>query len=170
MRRVALVALAALVLVAPALAGPAHAAGVIVSPSDFSPKRSTTHVSATLDVTERAGLRLATRGGRPLGWLVRPAPTRSLAVDWDGRLDGKQVVDGTYAVQLVYRTNVLAHTWVRVDTTAPHLVGLRVDNGAEPFAGDTRLLDDDQPERRLASATRANVQFTLREAATVAWK
>jgi hypothetical protein len=160
-RRVALAALAALVL-----AGPAHAAGVTVSPSDFSPKRSTTHVSATLDVTERAGLRLATRGGRPLGWLVRPARARSIAVDWDGRLDGKQVVDGTYALQLVYRTNVLAHTWVRVDTTAPHLVGLRVDDGAEPYAGDTRLLTTISPNGDTFRDA-AHVRFTLREPATV---
>jgi hypothetical protein len=160
-RRAALAALAAL-----AFAGPAHAAGVTATPGTFSPRHSTTRVAATVDVTERVGLRLATRGGRSLGWLVRPERTRALSLNWDGGLNGKRVADGTYVVELVYRSTVLANSWVQVDSTAPHLVGLRVDDGAAPYAGDTRLLTTISPNGDGFRDT-ANVRFTLREPATV---
>jgi len=160
-RRVALAALAAL-----AFAGPAHAAGVSVSPGAFSPRHGTTRVAATVDVTERVGLRLATRGGRKLGWLVRPELTKAVALNWDGGLNGRRVADGTYVVELVYRSRVLASSWVRVDSTAPHLIGLRVDDGAEPYAGDTRLLTTISPNGD-GFRDAANVRFTLREPATV---
>lgn len=161
MRRLALAALAAL-----AFTAPAHAAGVTVSPGAFSPKRSTTYVAATVDVTERVGLRLSTRGGRSLGWLVRPARTRAASLNWDGVLNGRRVADGTYVVELVYRSKVLSRAWVRVDTTAPHLVGLRVDDGAKPYAGDTHLLTTISPNGD-GFRDAANVRFTLREPATV---
>jgi len=160
-RRVAFAALAAL-----AFAAPAHAAGVTVSPGAFSPKHSTTRIAATLDVTERVGLRLSTRGGRTLGWLVRPEAARSVSLDWDGGLDGRRVADGTYVVELVYRAKVLASTWVRVDAAAPQLVGLRVDDGAAPYAGDTRLLTTISPNGD-GFRDAAHVRFALREPATV---
>ncbi len=161
MRRFALAALTALFF-----AAPAHAAGLTVTPAAFSPKRSTVQIEASLEITERAGIRLATLGGRKLGWVVAPARRRTLAIGWDGRVEGKRVPDGTYALQLVYRARVLATAWVRIDTTAPHLVDMSIDDGGPPFAGDTKLLTTISPNGD-GFRDAAHVQFTLREPATV---
>jgi hypothetical protein len=160
-RRLVLVAAAAL-----ALAAPAHAADLKVSTHTFSPRLTTVQITAQLDTTLRVGLRLATLRGRSLGWIVRPARDRSISVAWDGRLGSRRVRDGIYAVQLVYRSTVLRAAAVRIDATPPHLVGLSVDNGATPFKGDNRYLATISPNGD-GFRDAAFVRFTLREPATV---
>lgn len=161
MRRLAVTFAAAL-----AFAAPAHAARLTVSPEVFSPHRTHALVSAELTVPRQAGIRLATLRGRPLGWIARPARRRAFAVGWDGKLAGTRVHDGSYAVQLVFRSTVLAQTVVRVDTTPPRLLGLSVNDGTTGFAGDDRLLTTISPNGD-GFRDAANVVFTLREAATV---
>jgi hypothetical protein len=160
-RRAALVVLAAL-----AAAAPAHAATLTVSPSAFSPKRTTLQVSATLSVTRQVGVGLATRGGRPLGWIVPPSRRRVLAVGWDGRIRGKRVPDGNYLVRLVYRSAVLATAPLRVDTHAPELLDLHVDDGSIPFDGDSRLLTTISPNGD-GFRDHADITFRLAEPAVV---
>jgi hypothetical protein len=161
MRRFFPVALAALFF-----AAPAHAATLTVAPRQFSPLRSRVEISMSLTLTRQAGVRLATLRGRPLGWIIAPARRRTLAVGWDGRLRGRRVPDGTYAVQLVYRSEVLMTKVLRIDTKAPQLVGLMVDDGAQRFAGDSRLLATISPNGD-GFRDAANVTFGLREGAVV---
>ena len=161
MRRAALVVLAAL-----AAAAPARAATLSVSPSDYSPKRATLQVSATLSLTRQVGVRLVTRDGRAIGWIVPPSRRRELAVGWDGRIDGRRVPDGDYLVRLVYRSSVLATAPLRIDTQAPQLVDLHADNGSTPFAGDNALLTTVSPNGD-GFRDRANVTFELKEPASV---
>jgi len=160
-RRLALTGLAAL-----ALAGPAHAARLTVVPQVFSPHRTHALLSANLTVARRAGIRLATLRGRPLGWIERPARRRTFAVGWDGRLNGARVHDGAYLAELVYRSTVLARAVVRIDTTPPHLFELAATDGTTGFEGDTPLLTTISPNGD-GFRDAANVSFTLREPATV---
>jgi hypothetical protein len=160
-RRLVLAATAALVF-----AAPAHAAALKVSPSLFSPRLRPAQIDASLGSTLRVGVRLATITGRPLGWIVAPARTRGVSIAWNGHLGGRRVHDGIYAVQLVYFGKVLAQGAVRVDATAPQLIGLSIDDGAAPFQGDDRLLTTISPNGD-GFRDAANVRFTLRERATV---
>jgi hypothetical protein len=160
-RRAAVVVLAAL-----AVAAPARAATLAVAPSDFSPRQATLSVSARLSLTRQVGIRLVTRGGRPVGWIVPPSRRRELAVGWNGRIDGKRVPDGDYLVRLVFRSSVLATVPLRIDSEPPQLVDLHVDNGSTPFAGDNALLTTVSPNGD-GFRDRANVTFELKEPATV---
>jgi hypothetical protein len=160
-RRVVLVVLAAL-----AAAAPAHAATLSVSPSDFSPKRTTLQVAAKLSLTRQVGVRLVTRGGRPVGWIVAPSRRRVLAVGWDGRIGGKRVPDGNYLVRLVYRSAVLATAPLRIDTHPPQLLDLHADNGSLPFAGDNPLLTTISPNGD-GFRDHADITFRLEEPAVV---
>ena len=160
MRRVALVFAAAAVY-----AAPAHAASLSVAPRDFSPEHATLQISATLGVPRQVGVSLVKRNGRRLGWIVPPALRTTLAVGWNGRIDGKRVPDGTYVVKLVFRSAVLATTTLRIDTRAPELV-LHATNGATRFAGDNQLLTTISPNGD-GFRDKADVTFDLREAATV---
>jgi len=159
-RRVVLVSAAAF-----AFAAPAHAASLSVAPHDFSPHHATLQVSAKLAVQRQVGVSLATLGGRRLGWIVPPARRTTLAVGWNGLIDGKLVPDGTYVVRLVYHSAILATTTLHIDTHAPQLV-LHARNGTSPFAGDTEQLTTISPNGD-GFRDRANVTFRLREPATV---
>ena len=144
----------------------AEAATLRVTPRSFSPHRATLQVSAHLSVTRQVGVQLATPRGRPLGWIVSPSRRQTLAVGWDGRLRGKVVPDGNYLARLVFGSTILATAPLRIDTHAPQLLRLHADNGATPFAGDGPLLTTISPNGD-GFRDRANVTFTLREAATV---
>ena len=95
----------------------------------------------------QVGVSLVTRGGRRLGWIVPPARRTTLAVGWNGLIDGKLVPDGTYVVKLVYQSSVLATTTLHIDTHAPQLV-LRADERRRAVRRRQPAADDDQPERR----------------------
>ena len=149
-----------------AFAAPAQAATLTVTPTDYSPLRSTLTISAQLTVPRRAGVRLVTPGGRPIGWIVAPASRSTLASGWNGRIDGKRVPDGTYVVRLVYGSAILATAPLRIDTHPPQLLDLHADNGSTPFAGDTALLTTVSPDDD-GFRDQANVSFRLNEPATV---
>jgi hypothetical protein len=160
-RLVLVVAVAAL-----AATAQAHAATLTISPRYFSPKHATLQVSARLTVQRQVGVRLATPGGRPIGWIVPPSRRRVLAFGWDGRIRGKRVPDGNYVVRLVYRSAVLATAPLRLDTHGPQLLQLTAGNGSTPFAGDGPLLTTVSPNGD-GFRDRVDVTFQLREAATV---
>ena len=149
-----------------AVTAQAEAATLAVSPRNFSPRRALLQVSAQLSVQRQVGVRLSTPNGRAVGWIVPPAPRRTLAIGWDGRIAGKRVPDGNYVVRLVYRSAVLATTPLRIDTHAPQLLNLHADDGSRPFTGDGPLLTTVTPN---ADGFRdyADVNFRLREQATV---
>jgi len=159
--RLVLVVVAAL-----AVAAPAHAATLTLSSDDFSPRRTTLLISARLTLPRQAGVRLARRNGRPLGWIVRPARRTALDFVWDGRIDGRNVPDGNYLVQLVFASQALAVQPLQIDTRPPQLLRLRVGNGSTPFAGDTPLLTTVSPNDD-GFRDVARVHFTLTEEATV---
>jgi hypothetical protein len=159
-RRVALVFAAAFVC-----AAPAHAASLSVAPQEFSPQHATLQVSATLGIPRQVGVSLVTPAGRRLGWVVPPARRTTLAVGWNGRIDGKRVPDGMYVLKLVFQSAVLATTTLHIDTQAPQLV-LRATNGVTRFDGDNQLLTTISPNGD-GFRDRANVTFRLREPATV---
>ncbi len=161
MRRLGFVVAAALVVTAHA-----QAATLTVVPQDFSPIRATLRVSAQLSLERKVGVRLVTRGGKPVGWIVPPSRRRTLAIGWDGRIRGRRVADGTYGVRLVYGSSVLATTRLRIDTRPPRLYDLHADNGSTPFAGDNALLTTISPNGD-GFREQANISFRLREAATV---
>src|SRR4029079_17825255 len=94
-----------------------------------------------------------------------PARRTTLAVGWNGLIDGKRVPDGTYVVKLVYQSSVLATTTLHIDTHAPQLV-LRATNGASKFAGDNPLLTTISPNGD-GFRDDADVTFRLPEPATV---
>jgi hypothetical protein len=144
----------------------AEAATLSISPRTFSPRRATVDVSAQLTVERQVGVRLATLGGRPIGWIVAPSRRRTLAAGWDGRIRGKIVPDGNYVARLVYRSSVLATAHIRVDTHAPQLLHMRADNGSTPFAGDGPLLTTVSPNGD-GFRDHADVTFELDEPATV---
>jgi hypothetical protein len=161
LRRLVVIPVAAL-----AFAAPAHAATLTVVPSVFSPHRTHVVVSAHLTVPRQAGLRLTTLAGRPVGWIARPTRRAAFATGWDGRIDGRQVHDGSYLVQLVYRSSVLATSVVRIVSQPPKLLGLAVNDGTKGFAGDNRLLTTISPNGD-GFRDVANVVFRLHEPATV---
>jgi hypothetical protein len=144
----------------------AHAATFSVAPRDFSPGNATLLVTAHLTVERQVGVRLVTTSGRPLGWIVAPSKRKTLSVGWNGRIAGKPVRDGFYQVRLVYGSAVLAVAPLRIDTHAPTLSGLHVDNGSSRFAGDNALLTTISPNGD-GFRDHANVTFTLAEAATI---
>ena len=100
MRRLGLLVAVAML----AVAAPAHAASLSVSPTEFSPNHATLRVSAQLTVERQVGVSLVTLSGRQVGWIAAPSRRRVLAVGWDGRINGKRVPDGNYVVRLVYRS------------------------------------------------------------------
>ena len=149
-----------------AVTAQAQAATLTVTPQNFSPHRAVLRVSVELSLTRQVGVRLVTPGGRAIGWIVPPSRRRTLAFGWDGRIRGKQVPDGNYAVRLVYRSAVLATAPLRIDTHAPQLLNLRADNGSTRFAGDGPLLTTISPNGD-GFRDKVNVRFRLREQATV---
>jgi hypothetical protein len=161
MRRLGLVFVTAF-----AVTAQAQAATLTVTPRDYSPLRSTLHVSATLTVPRQVGVQLVTLHGRALGWIVPPASRTALAIGWNGRIRGHRVPSGNYVVRLVYRSAILATTPLRIDTHPPQLNDLHADNGSTRFAGDTALLTTVSPGGD-GFRDRANVSFRLGEEATV---
>ena len=89
MRRLGLVVAAALVVTAHA-----QAATLTVVPQNFSPVTATLRVSAQLSLEREVGVRLVTRGGKPVGWIVPPSRRRTLAIGWDGRIRGHNCLRG----------------------------------------------------------------------------
>jgi hypothetical protein len=162
--RLFLVAVAALVV-----AAPARAASIVVQPKQFSPARGPATISATLGTPLEAGIELTTPGGRKLGWLAPPARGRAFQARWNGRLDGAQVADGRYLVRLVRRGAVLASAAVRIDRSPPELTRLRAGNGGRPFAGDGPLLATISPNGD-AFRDAAFVRFDLDERARVTFQ
>ncbi len=160
-RRLGLAALAAL-----AVAAPARAATLTVSPSVLNPHRAVLQVQVKLSLRRQVGVQLATLSGRRVGWIVRPSRRRALAIGWDGRIGGRRVKDGRYQVRLLYRSAVLATAPLRIDTHPPVLHDLHVDDGTIPFAGDGPLLTTVSPNGD-GFRDAADIHFVLREAATV---
>jgi len=144
----------------------AHAATFTVAPRHFSPLKATLQVSAQLTVEREVGVRLVTLSGRPVGWIAAPARRRTLAIGWNGRIGGKLVRDGFYQVRLIYASAVLATAPLRIDTHAPTLHNLHVDNGSTPFVGDNALLTTISPNGD-GFRDHANVTFGLSESATI---
>jgi hypothetical protein len=144
----------------------AHAATFTVAPRHFSPLKATLQVSAQLTVERQVGVRLVTLSGRPVGWIVAPARRKTLAIGWNGRIGGKLVRDGFYQVRLIYASAVLATAPLRIDTHAPTLHNLHVDNGSTRFVGDNALLTTISPNGD-GFRDHANVTFGLSESATI---
>jgi hypothetical protein len=160
-RRLGFVVVAALFFTAQA-----HAATFTVAPRHFSPLKATLQVSAQLTVERQVGVRLVTLSGRPVGWIVAPARRKTLAIGWNGRIGGKLVRDGFYQVRLIYASAVLATAPLRIDTHAPTLHNLHVDNGSTRFVGDNALLTTISPNGD-GFRDHANVTFGLSESATI---
>jgi hypothetical protein len=148
------------------LAPTAHAAVLSVQPKAWSPRVGPLAIHGQLTVPGQAGVRIATRGGRSLGWVVRPARRRRVEGSWGGRLLGRTLPEGHYRAQLVVGGRVLASSPFRIDVTPPRLRPLSVGNGGAPFAGDRRLLTTISPNSD-GLRDRAIVRFTLDEPATV---
>jgi hypothetical protein len=155
----------AVALLALALAPTARAAGLSVTPRDFSPTAGLLSVQAELPAPGRVGVRLASDRGRILGWLEPPARRRAVDVEWDGRIAGKLVREGYYRVELVAGRKVIGFASLHVDMTAPSLEDLRVGTDAR-FAGDRRLLATVTPNGD-GQRDYAVVRFTLSEPALV---
>src|SRR5437763_380029 len=98
-----------------AVAGPAHAATLTVTPRNYSPLHARLRIAATLTVPRQVGVRLVTPSGRAIGWIVPPAQRTALAIGWDGRIRGRRVPNGRYIVRLVYRSAILATAPLRID-------------------------------------------------------
>ncbi len=148
---------------------PAHhveVASLAVSPQVFSPRIEPLRVDARLSGTTAAGLRLTTRDGQTLGWLLRPARRRRIVYSWHGRLAGRTVPDGPYVLQVVAGTRLLARAPFTLDATAPRLQAFRASNGGAPFAGDGPLLTTLSPGAGTGRDA-ARVGFTLTENARV---
>ncbi|MDX6476364.1 MAG: hypothetical protein QOH95_1875, partial [Gaiellaceae bacterium] len=149
-----------------AVTAQAQAATLTVSPQHFSPQHETLQVAATLTVQRQVGVRLVRPGGRVVGWIVAPSRRRTLAFGWDGRIAGTRVPDGNYVVRLVFGSSVLATAPLRIDGHAPQLLELHAGNGSTAFSGDGPLLTTITPNGD-GFRDRADVDFTLREPATV---
>jgi hypothetical protein len=120
---------------------PAHhqtVGSLVVAPQAFSPRVTTLRVTGRLPRARVAGPELATPNGHRLGWLVRPRRRRRLAYAWHGRMHGRPVRDGRYALRIVAGKHVLARAPFRLDTTAPLVAGFDASNGGRPFSGDGR--------------------------------
>ena len=160
-----------LALVAVALSAPAAAQGATLSlgaPS-FSPEQGRKlAVMVALPRSSNVGVEL-TSGGRRVGWLATPQLRRFVRLRWNGRLDGRRVQDGRYAVRITASGSgrIVAQRALRIDTVAPRLVGFRAFTRSRlPYAGDNALLTTISPNGdRVRDAAR--VSFTLTERATV---
>ncbi len=161
MRRLGLLAVATF-----AVAAPAHAATLTVTPHDYSPARAELQISAKLSVRRQVGVLLATPNGHAVGWIVSPTRRTALAIGWNGRIRGHRVPNGNYLVRLIYRSSVLATAPLRIDTHPPLLGDLRADNGSTPFSRDAPLLTTVSPNSD-GFRDRADISFVLAEEATV---
>jgi N,N-dimethylformamidase beta subunit-like, C-terminal len=161
MRRLALTALAAAVL-----APSAHAAELSVSPRDFSPAVRKLLVKAALPQTDRVGVRLTTRSGKSLGWIVAPSRRRFLTLRWNGRIEGVRVPDGVYRIRLEREGRRIASVPLRVDSVPPAATNFVAHNRGKRWRGDNKLLTTISPN---GDGLRdfARVRFTLNEAANV---
>ena len=157
MRRIALAA-----LLAAAFAPAADAAELTAAPRYFSPEVGRLLVQAELPAPSRVGVRLTTRGGRIVGWILEPSRRRFLTMRWNGSIAGKHVPDGRYLVRLMRGRRALVTRPVRIDTTPPELRRLRIGNGDRPFAGDGPLLTTVSPNGD-GLRDRAIVRFRLSE-------
>jgi hypothetical protein len=156
-----------LVVVAALAAAPAaHAASLSVSPHLFSPAHARLNVHVQLTVPRQVGVSLYTFAGKRVGWIIPPSRRTTLDAGWDGRIEGHRVRDGAYVARLVYRSSVLATANLTIDSRPARLLGLHVDNGSTPFAGDSALLTTVSPNGDKFRDT-ANVSFRLAETATV---
>lgn len=161
LRRLALAALVAAVL-APA----AEAAELRVVPRDFSPASGRLLVSAALPASGRVGVQLATRAGKPVGWIVEPSRRRYVTMRWNGRLASGRVADGRYLIRLLAGRRELATAPLRVDSTPPRVTDVRAHNRGQRFAGDHELFTTISPNRD-GLRDIARVRFRLSERARV---
>ncbi|MEJ7791879.1 MAG: N,N-dimethylformamidase beta subunit family domain-containing protein [Gaiellaceae bacterium] len=157
----------ALALLVGLVAAPtADAAGLSIRPHEFSPRAARLTVKVTLPAKQRVGVQLATRAGKPLGWIVEPAKQRRVRLRWKGFLAGRLVDDGDYRVRLVSGGRVLSSSPLHVDRIAPTLSGFGAHNRGRPFAGDRRLLTTISPNRD-GVRDFARIGFTLEERSRV---
>jgi N,N-dimethylformamidase beta subunit-like protein len=155
-----------IVLAALALAPAAKGASIELSTNWFSPNAEQLTIEGQVSRQVRAGVRLASLAGRPLGWIARPERRHQLFVIWDGRLDGRKVRDGYYQAELVAGGRVAATAVFRLDSRPALLDRLRVSNGVTPFAGDGPLLTTVTPNGD-GYRDRVQIHFRLTEAAHV---
>jgi hypothetical protein len=149
---------------------PAHhavRASLDVYPRIFSPNAGALVVSATLPEPTRVGVRLIGPSDRELGWILNQARRTEIDYSWHGRLNGEQLRDGVYQLELVSGKQVLDESTFRLDTNAPLLTGFRVDNEGRPFSGDNAKLTTITPNGD-GVRDEARVRFTLSERATIA--
>jgi hypothetical protein len=164
-RRIALVTAAAVAFV---VTPGADAADFSVVPGLLSGSREVLRVTVTLPRAERVGVRVLDGSGRALGWVAAPQERRYLRLRWDGSVGAQPLPDGRYRIELVGpKTRRLGLRRIRLDRTAPQLVGLRAyTRSNRPFQGDRRLLATISPNGDgLRDA--AKVGFTLTERARV---
>ena len=160
--RVAVVLLTAL-----ALAPPARAASIQISTSLFSPQAAgLLTIQGTVEAPAPLGVRLSSLDGEPIGWIDPPAVRDAVLLFWDGTIDGEQVHDGYYRVELVATGRVVASTGFRLDSEPARLEDLSVGNGSVPFAGDGPLLTTLTPNRD-DFREYARIRFVLPEPAKV---
>ena len=156
--------------IAPLAQADAHAqaqfATIEVSPAVFSPSSGAMQIDAALRSVAPIGLQVLSRQGTVLGWLTPEARRRTLHLAWRGVLSGRRLPDGAYRLRLVSRGKRLAEAGFGVDTTAPTLDGLRVENDGAPFLGDVPLLATVTPNGD-GLRDRALIRFRLSEPATL---
>ena len=158
-----------LVLVVAFLALPASAgaADLTIAPKDFSPAGEPLRIHAALSKPERVGLQLATKNGRPLGWIVEPQRRRYLTLRWNGRLHGNRVPDGRYLIRLVESGRGVASSPLRIDQTTPKITTFLAHNRSRlPFQGDNDRLTTISPNGDGVRES-AKISFTLSERARV---
>ena len=123
-----------------------------IAPHDFSPAAKRLRVHAELPAPARVGVQLATRAGKPVGWIAAPQRRRFLTLRWNGRLPAQSVAEGRYLIRLVdgRPRGGLVPAPDRPDAAASHQDQAR--NGSRtPFRGDNGAPDDDLAERRPAA-------------------
>ena len=160
----------AVLLLGLALAPLAHAdarpAAISVTPTVLSPAGGAIQIDATVQPAAPIGLQVVSQPGALLGWLAPEVRRSALHLAWRGVLGGRRLPDGAYLLRLVSHGKRLADAGFSVDTTAPTLGNLRVDNGGAPFLGDRPLLTTVTPNGD-GLRDRAIIRFNLSEPATM---
>jgi N,N-dimethylformamidase beta subunit-like protein len=157
-----------LVVLALAFVPSAHTATptLDVSPRDFSPALTHLSINASIEAPDQVGVELASAAGAHVGWISPAELRQTVSLSWDGLIDGRPVLDGSYLVRLTRGSESLATSELRVDRVAAKLQGLAVGNGNVPFAGDNRMLTTVTPNGD-GLRDSAIVRFRLAEPAEV---
>lgn len=141
-------------------------ATISVTQAVFSPLRGSIQIDAAVRTAAPIGLQVVSAQGDLLGWLAPETRRRTLHLAWRGELGGRRLHDGAYLLRLVSHGKRLTDTGFSVDTTAPTLAKLKVENGGAPFLGDRPLLATVTPNGD-GLRDRAVIRFTLSEPATL---